>query len=727
MDLSPGCWLGDWMLEASLGAGGFGRVYRARHAVTGVVAAVKVARERRDLRPVTLEHPNVVRTLEERLDHEPPFVALELVPDGSLREALRAGPLAPARALEVVTQVAAALDHAHSRGLLHLDVKPENVLVDAAAGRYKLADFGAPAAAASAQTLAHSLPLTGDLRLTGTRDYAAPELREGASRLDRRADVYSLGVLAYELLTGRLPLGLDRPSELAPALPRAVDAALEHALARGPERRTLSAGAFARELAAAMAPPPRTGAEVPTRQRRRTSWLPAALLAAVAALVGGVLFQRLRPSEWSLAPRGPTAVEARLRPLLAELPAGARAAALPPLDLAARGDTPRARALRGALEDAVARAGRAPASRLPITLDAAGLFVRATREELSRVAGCEAALHAVMAASAGDEVGRAHLTLIDLASWSVVAATPPRDPDVLRLGRRAAGVLLARGDLRPVAVLPVVDAARGVSNRATAALDAELLAALVLAGEGRLAVRARPGMVERLRDSRGEVRRALSVGLALQGQLDAASGRLTAVLRDLETGAVIWTEGVDLAGFGDYDVGLDMDRFTADATAVDRLLAESLDRLFDAEVAAQVERGLTAAQASLDEGHPEAAVAALQALRARGRGYAGRLEPLLLLARAHHARDELALAQAALEEAVTAAPDDPRARDELARTALARAARLFRAGKRPWWRDDDEARFEEALDLLRRLDGLELSPGRRGEVRALRERLEDEL
>lgn len=722
MDLAPGCWLGDWIIEAPLGQGGFGQVFRARHATSGAAAALKVARDRRDLRLVAVEHPGVVRTLEAHLDHDPPFLALELVPDGSLRDALRAGPLPAGRALAVVTQVAAALDHAHAQGLLHLDVKPENVLVDAGRDLYKLADFGGPRPEADAGALAHSLRLTGDARVASTRDYAAPEVREGAGRVDRRADVYSLGVLAYELLTGRLPLGLDRPSELAPALPRAVDAALEHALARSPERRTLSAGALAAELARALsAGPPVAATPGATTPRRGRARLPLALALVVGALAGGVALQRARPASWS-PEAAPDPLVARLTPLLAELPPGARVAVLPPLDLAARGEGPAARAARAALEVAAATAGRAPTGAPPARLDLPALYRRDARAELSRAAGCEVVAHAVLA----DDREGAWLTLVDLGAWSVLAATPPRDPAVADLGRRAATYLLQRGEQRPVVVVPAVDHERGVSNRTTAALDADLLAALVTAGRGRVAVRARPGVVERLRESGGEVRRALSAGLALEGRLDARRGAFVVTLRDLDGGAALWTGEAGLA-LADYDPGRDMDRFTTDTAAIDAALGERLDRLFADQVQVEVARALEAAQARLAAGHPDDAVVLLEALRGRGPPYVAQVEPLLLLGRAHEARGDLARAMTALEEAAARAPGDLRPRDLLAAMALEQAERLFRQGKRPWYRFDDPARFEEARAVLQRLDGLELSAPRRADVEALRRRIEDEL
>ncbi|MCO5168825.1 MAG: protein kinase [Planctomycetes bacterium] len=720
MDLAPGCWLGDWILEAPLGQGGFGQVFRARHATTGAAAAVKVARDRRDLRAVAVEHPGVVRTLEARLDHDPPFLALELVPDGNLRDALRAGPLPPAEALAVVSQVAAALDHAHGRGLLHLDVKPENVLVDAGRGLYKLTDFSGPRPEADPAALANSLRLTGDVRLASTRDYAAPEVREGAGRLDRRADVYSLGVLAYELLTGRLPLGLDRPSELAPALPRTVDAALERALARAPTRRTLAAGALAADLAQALsASPPPPPADGGRRSRARRP-LALAVVVVGALVAGGVaLHERSRGSSHEVAP---DPLAARLAPLLAELPPGARVGVLPPEDLAARGPSPATRAAGAALEAAVARAGRAPAGASPARPDLPGLFRRDAREELSRAAGCDVVAHAVLP----DDGGAPWLTVIDLGAWSVLAATPPRDPAVADLGRRAAAFLQQRGEQRPVVVLPTVDHERGVSNRTTAALDADLLAALVVTGRGRVAARARPGIVERLRESAGEVRRALSAGLALEGRLDARRGALVVTLRDLEAGAALWTGEAGVA-LVDYDPGRDMDRFTADAAAVDGVLGEHLDRLFSHQVRVEVGRALETAQARLAAGQADDAVALLEALRQRDGPYVAHVEPLLLLGRAHEARGDRARAMSAYEEAAARAPGDPRPREALAALALDHAERLFRQGKRPWYRPDDPARFEEALAVLRRLDGVDLPAPRRAAVEALRRRIEDEL
>jgi hypothetical protein len=734
VDLTPGCWVGDWILEAPLGQGGFGRVYRARHGTSGAVAAVKVAREAGGLRSslaLEHEHPHIVRTLEEHLEHDPPFVVLELVPDGNVRELLarEGGSLAPGRALEVVSHVAAALEHAHARGVLHLDVKPENVLVDAGRRVFKLADFGGPAHP-DPTALAHSLRLTGDVRLAGTRDYAAPEVREGAGRLDRRADVYSLGVLAFELLTGRLPLGLDRPSELVATLPRALDPVLERALARTPERRTLTAGGFASELARALTPGPARSAAPDPAPRARSSHLPIGLALVVAALVGGVLYQRLRPPAWAVTPSAGV-LGARTGPLLEAQPAGARVAVLAPLDLAERGEGPRARHARATLDEAVVRARRvALASGLAATVDPSALFVRAARAELSREAGCDLVLHAVL--PPGD-VDQARVSLIDLASWSIVATTSPGDRAAAELGRRAAAHLLARDEVRAVAVLPVLDATRGVGNRTTALLGADLAAALTLGSGGRFPVRARPGIVERLRDSAGssagDLRRALSVGLALEGRLDAQRGVLRVALRDLETEAVLWVAeaAVQSSALADYDVGLDMDRFTPDAAAVDRALGERLDRVLADQVEAETARALEGARRSLGDGRPDEAASTLERLRARGPAYAARLEPLLLLTSAHQARGDSPAALTALEEAMAVAPADPRPREAYADLCEALARRLFEQGKRPWWRDDDEESFRRAREVLGRLDHLELSPARRAAVERLRGQLEDEL
>lgn len=768
--LPSGAFLGDWQLEGPVGRGAFAHVHRARHATTGEPAAVKVATDPQAIAHLGRDaavppHPRVVRVLEARLDHDPPFVALAWYGGGDLRRLLAAGPVAPADAARLVADLAEALDHAHGHGLLHLDVKPENALLDAplaAGGRAALGDFGAARAGAGAAALAHTLRPSDDARVAGTRDYAAPEVREGGAAVDRRADVYALGALAYELLTGRPPVGLDRPSEVAPGLPPAVDEVLARALARAPERRPLSAGALARELAAALASVQLASAGDPARATRRSSrpatggeattarevrgahgrgWRVAAAL-ALAALAGAVA---LRPPP---APSASRAVEgdlaARLGPLLARVGPGRPVALLPVDDLRGpAGDG--AAALRSALALALEATGH---GRGGATVDdPAALFTRAARDEAVRATGCEWALHAVVPPDEGGfGLDRAHLFLIDLAGWRIVAATPPRDGPAARLGRRLASrlALTDPGAGAPtgggaVVVLPAEDATHATSSQTSAALDAELTCALVEALEaathGRVAVRARAGLVERLRQTGGDPKLAAGASLAVEAFIDAARGALLATLRDASSGKPLWSGEEPLALEG-YDPGAGADLLSARPEAVVRLVERRLEAARGERARSAATRALVRADGLIAAGRPREAAAILVEVLARDAtaadlaevGQAPRVELLLGLARARRASGDAERAADALVEAVHAAGDrDPAPAAALADLVLAEAGARFARGKQPWYADDDEAAFEAARALLARLRGLKLDPTRAAAVAALEQRVDREL
>jgi len=760
IDLAPGLWLQDWILEDRLGAGGFAQVYRARRAADRAVAAVKlptdprfVAHLRGEARGRDLEHPGIVRTLEAHLDHDPPFLVLELVPGGSLREELARGPLGPARVAGVVTALAAALDHAHEHGVLHLDVKPENVLLDPD-GRPRLTDFGADFGA-DAGRLAHTLELSHELGRTGTHDYAAPELRYGEGVLDRRADVYSLGVLAFELLTGRPPLGLDRPSELDPRLSPEVDAALARALARDPARRPLSAGAFAAELASALsavaaAEPAAVGTPVgaPARAPATATDEPAAAdrpaapppVAAggrrrafgLAAAVGLGLFGVLA---WSaLGPGGPSpAPPSRPTDVLDAVGAGERLAVLPPTDLARAEGGAGGRALRSALERAFARRGLEPWQLAASEPDLAPgrLFEAHYRDAVRERSGCDVAVHAVVPADARVPARDATLFLIDLRDYRLIAASRPR----LEAARRIAAMVAVRlaeprtgdrgrgagpPDDRWLVVLPTVDADLGVSNRSTARVDAQLRAALTRQTEGgRLRVRPGLGLVDRLRAGGGlGAARDERPPIALEAELDAAAGVLRARLVDLASGETLAAAEADCPAPAGYHPARGAERFTVDRSALEGLAAW---------VEGEVGRAVDEAAAHLFRGEAAEAARVLEALRGRSEAYARPLEPLLLLARAYVDLKRTEEALALYAEGLERAPADPRLLEDYAGLCLEEARRLRAAGKGAWYADDDEARFREGLEVLHRLEGLPLDEALGGEVAALRAELEGEL
>jgi serine/threonine protein kinase len=299
---------GKYRIDSLLGRGGMGTVYRATHLGTGRAVAVKVLvaglttdedaveRFRREARAAgQMRHPNVVDVTDfgfaERGERRFAYLVMELLQGKTLRALLEAERTMPVdRAIDVLDQVCAALGEAHGRGILHRDLKPENIHLEPSARGYavKVLDFGiakllhgassgsptassAPLPIATTSSLAETLPTPpsgpidpGLTRLgaaLGTPLYMSPEqwLGEG---IDARADVYSLGVVAYEMLTGAPPfegkerwIGLEHARdpppalvERAPSVPHRIARVIEAALAKEPDARPPSATAFAAAL-----------------------------------------------------------------------------------------------------------------------------------------------------------------------------------------------------------------------------------------------------------------------------------------------------------------------------------------------------------------------------------------------------------------------------------------------------------------------------------------------
>jgi serine/threonine protein kinase len=245
-----------------IGRGGMGAVYKARQKQLGRLVALKIlppgvshapsfserfAREARAL--AMLHHPNIV-TLYEFGESEGQFhFLMEFVDGVNLRQAMRASRFTPQQALAIVPKICDALQYAHEEGVLHRDIKPENILLDAK-GRVKLADFGiakligpgadSPVSESVAVAPHHDLTHSG--AALGTPSYMAPEQQDTPGDVDHRADIYSLGVVFYELLTGELPaVSFAPPSTISASDPR-VDAVVRQALEKERTRRQSSAG-----------------------------------------------------------------------------------------------------------------------------------------------------------------------------------------------------------------------------------------------------------------------------------------------------------------------------------------------------------------------------------------------------------------------------------------------------------------------------------------------------
>jgi serine/threonine protein kinase/type II secretory pathway pseudopilin PulG len=232
-----------------IGKGGMGAVYKARQPALDRFVALKILAPRsgddrdfaerftREARALAkLNHPNIVGVYDFGQAGRLNYFIMEYLDGPNLRQIEQAGKLSPREALEIIPQICAALQFAHDEGIVHRDIKPENILLDKK-GRVKIADFGL------AKILGQE---PKDFRLTGARDvvgtphYMAPEQLEKPLTVDHRADIYSLGVVFYEMLTGELPLGkFQPPSSCARGMQIDVrlDEVVLHALEKSPERR----------------------------------------------------------------------------------------------------------------------------------------------------------------------------------------------------------------------------------------------------------------------------------------------------------------------------------------------------------------------------------------------------------------------------------------------------------------------------------------------------------
>lgn len=267
-----------YRIESKIGVGGMGAVYRATRLLIGDTVAIKILhatqnadslateRFRREAQAAArLKHQNVVAVYDFGVSSDGlQYLVMDLVEGNSLREIIRKqGPFNSYAASEIVGQVCAALDAAHQQGVIHRDIKPDNILVSSPAGgrRVKVLDFGI---AKLRDLSTNDLTQTGSVM--GTPHYMSPEQCLG-EELDSRSDIYSLGIVLYEMLCGVVPfnspistavvvqhVNQPPPSLRArnPNIPPAVEAVVFHALAKRREARPQTAGALARELEAAV-------------------------------------------------------------------------------------------------------------------------------------------------------------------------------------------------------------------------------------------------------------------------------------------------------------------------------------------------------------------------------------------------------------------------------------------------------------------------------------------
>jgi serine/threonine-protein kinase len=307
---------GRYRVERRLGRGGMADVWCAEDSQLGRRVALKLLSPRYAADPgfrerfrreasaaAAMQHPNIVSIYDRGDWDATSYIAMELVDGRTLKELIQQrGPLPPAIAVELAIEVLKALRYAHRRGIVHRDIKPQNVLLDEE-GQAKVADFGIARAETSQMTE------TGTI--VGTVQYISPEQAQGRP-VSPRSDLYSVGVVLYELLTGRVPFDGEAPvsialkqvseppippSQLRPGIPPALEAVVMRALEKDPARRFASADEFIAALERSRRAPTRpvvgepTPGEpwepVPVEERGSRWWLWLLLLLVLAAAAGG--------------------------------------------------------------------------------------------------------------------------------------------------------------------------------------------------------------------------------------------------------------------------------------------------------------------------------------------------------------------------------------------------------------------------------------------------------
>ena len=310
-----------YRIIAPIASGGMGEVFKAEHVITRRVEAVKLLRgaatedeTERFLREIQLQaslcHPNIAAVYNAFQLSDDLVLVMELVEGEPLRNLLDRGRLPLRMALDYACQVLRALAYANAHGVIHRDVSPSNIIVTPQ-GVIKLMDFGlAKAAALPSASLAGTY--------MGSPHYMSPEQVKDATQASARSDIYSLGAILYEMVTGRKVFPGESafavmqaqveaapvpPTELEPSLPPALSAAILTALEKDPERRFPSADAFRATLERVLGAAPRPAA--PPADRRRARFVPLAQFAATCIVILPVAYyagSRRQRVDWKIAP-----------------------------------------------------------------------------------------------------------------------------------------------------------------------------------------------------------------------------------------------------------------------------------------------------------------------------------------------------------------------------------------------------------------------------------------
>src|SRR5208337_3699260 len=270
-----------------LGRGGMGAVYKARQKQLDRMVALKIlppgigadpafaerfSREARAL--AKLNHPGIVTIHDFGRADGLYFFLMEFVDGVNLRQLLERGRMSPREALAIVPQICDALQYAHDQGIVHRDIKPDNILVDRRS-RIKVADFGVAKLMAQAEEgPSQESPTSGSPSLTeagkviGTPTYMAPEQIERPTEVDHRVDIYALGVVFYQMLTGELPSKPLQPPSRKVQIDVRLDDVVLHALEKQPQRRYQTIGEMKTAvdtIAAGSVPPGGTGGGTPAQ------------------------------------------------------------------------------------------------------------------------------------------------------------------------------------------------------------------------------------------------------------------------------------------------------------------------------------------------------------------------------------------------------------------------------------------------------------------------------